>query len=118
MRKGLLESRLHSLIGPEATGRLIDRFRYGFLYVPSTLDENHVLAETIGLELAQRLSSEFGGNRLPVPTGAARRIAVRNLQIVADRAAGESVTTLACRYQLSLRHIYGILREARLSHST
>jgi Mor family transcriptional regulator len=107
-QRGTFEARLVELLGATRAHDLIDRHRCETLSIPRELNENHPLTQAVGMEVAAVLVAEWPGRRLSIPTGYARRMAVRNQQIRAARAAGVSVRQLVRDYRLSSRTIYSI----------
>jgi Mor family transcriptional regulator len=108
MTKGTFEARLVELLGEARAHDLIDSHRCEVLSIPRTINENHRLAQAVGMEVAAVLVAEWGGRRLSIPTGYARRIAARNQQIRAARANGVPVRALVRAFGLSPRTIYSI----------
>ncbi|HZO81158.1 MAG TPA: helix-turn-helix domain-containing protein [Candidatus Binataceae bacterium] len=96
------------LIGEEATARLIERFGGTRLYVPHYPAPDDALVQTIGVEPALRLAQTFGGERVEVPKPPPRRV-----QILALRAAGRSVESIARTLGCTRRRVFQVLAEAR-----
>lgn len=57
------------IIGATATLRMLALFGGTFLHVPETMSEAHVIARSIGLPAARKLSAHFAGEKLAVPRG-------------------------------------------------
>ena len=108
MAKGSFEARLIELLGATRAHALIDRHRCETLSIPREITAEHPLSKRLGMEVAAVLVAEWGGRRLSIPTGYARRIAARNQQIRAARAAGVPVRALVRAFGLSSRTIYAI----------
>jgi Mor family transcriptional regulator len=75
------------------------------LYIPNSLKHQQPLSNWLGVELAQQVCAEFGGLTIEIPRQAAAQRATRNALIIADRAAGLSVKSLALKYQMTMRNI-------------
>jgi len=110
MTKGTFEARLIELLGEARAHDLIDSHRCEVLSIPRTINEKHRLAQAVGMEVAVLLVAEWPGRRLSIPTGYARRLAARNAEIRAARAAGVPVRALVREYRLSSRTIYAVTR--------
>ena len=108
MAKGSFESRLIQLIGEARAHDLIDNHRCETLSIPREITAEHPLSKRLGSEVAAVLVAEWGGRRLAIPTGYARRIAARNEMIRAARANGVPVRQLVRAFGLSPRTIYSI----------
>ncbi|WP_049780328.1 hypothetical protein [Aromatoleum aromaticum] len=63
MQTNLIDD-IGAAIGTTATLRLLALFGGTRLYVPETLDADHVIARALGLEPAQRLSAVFAREQL------------------------------------------------------
>ena len=70
---------LIDVIGPVAAVKLIARFGGTRLYIPARMTETHVIAQTIGIEEANRLSDHFvagsTGLTYTIPMGRANNAA-------------------------------------------
>lgn len=91
--------------GPAPTIMLIEHYGGTRLMVPNHADPSHALAQLLGFEAFERLVQEFGGDTIDAPLGTIAKRATRNTRIKAGRAAGETVATLARRFQLTERAI-------------
>ena len=68
------------------------------------------IIELIGLEAALKLCNAFAGCRLYIPKhDAIIKRAKRNELIKADKLAGETIRSIAIKYQLTDRQILSIL---------
>jgi hypothetical protein len=110
--KGSFTQNLINLIGYPATRKLIAAYRGQHVYFPETLEADHHLVETLGLEAAQVLCQEYSGLRLLIPMGRAFLRAERNLAIHAARAEGAKIPELVSRFDLSPRAIREILSKS------
>lgn len=63
---GIMED-LGAAMGFEATTRLIAVFGDASLYVPQQIDEAHPIARVVGINAAQRLVADFGGETINLP---------------------------------------------------
>ncbi len=100
------------LIGWDGARKLTKAFGGVRLYVPTTFRDDHPIVQAIGIEAAQKLSSEFAGERGPVlPKSDAFMRRVRNADIRERRAKGESVRKLALEFDLTEVMIYNICEE-------
>ena len=102
-------------IGWEATRKLTKRYGGVRLYVPQTMTPEHDIAQTIGMEAALKLQAVCGGERGPsLPKSDALMRALRDAEIQARRAKGDSARTLALDYRLTEGHVYYICGEREL----
>ena len=76
------------------------------------------LAESIGVEAAEKLCQHFGGERLEIPTcvQALRELSRRQLrsdfdQLTREHSARHAVECLAVKYRLTSRAIWRILKD-------
>jgi Homeodomain-like domain len=98
------------LIGEEATAKLIERFGGTRLYIPHCPTPEDALAQAVGVESALKLSRSFGGERVEVPNPPPRR-----MRILAMRAAGHSVESIARALGCTRRRVFQVLAETRRS---
>jgi hypothetical protein len=107
------------IVGDDATEALISKFGSGYVYIPlpENLAPDHPLAKAIGLDDARALCREWGGLRVPIPSGHRQRIAKRNARIQALYEGGASVPALAREFGVTPRAIYNVIvpRGARKS---
>jgi hypothetical protein len=96
------------LIGEEATAKLIERFRGTRLYIPHCPTPDDALAQAVGVEPALKLARTFGGERVEVPNPPPRR-----MRIIAMRAAGHSVESIARALGCTRRRVFQVLAETR-----
>lgn len=96
------------LIGAEATAKLIERFGGTRVYVPHSPTPGDALAQTVGVEPALKLARTFGGERVEVPNPPPRRT-----RIIAMRAAGQSIESIARSLGCTRRRVFQVLAEAR-----
>ena len=99
---------LVSAIGAEAAQKLLAAFAGRRLYVPKSAGESHPITMIIGADLAALFCQRFQGEELYFPMMAGRR------QRILDLAArGRAPTGIAAELQVSIRHVYDVLAEAR-----
>lgn len=70
------------------------------------------VADQLGAAAADALAVDWKGQLITVPMDHYYKLAKRDLQVVADRHAGDSVALLAKRYNMSQRGIYRLLERA------
>ena len=100
------------ILGEEIGGAFFQAFRGRILYVPKRFFLDHPIVQAIGIESAQRLQAEFGGQQLVISVQSATERATRNKKIWADRET-MSLQSLAQKYELSVRHICKILKDMK-----
>jgi Mor family transcriptional regulator len=96
---------LSKLIGEEKTDFLVQHFGGVSFYFPSRLNSDHSLIIFLGLEVAQKVCSEFGGLRIEIPRLVELQRSKRNALIISDIAAGMSQSAAARKYQMTVRNI-------------
>lgn len=96
------------LIGEEATAKLIERFGGTRLYIPHCPTPDDTLVQAVGEEPALKLAHTFGGERVEVPNPPPRR-----MRILAMRAAGHSVESIARALGCTRRRVFQVLAETR-----
>lgn len=101
-------SNIVEAIGPEAAAHLVDRF--GGTSISARRPE---LVSVIGPEAAARLVATFAGERIDVPKARRWLASLRDAEISARHAAGETHAELALRFRLTDRRIRGILAGLR-----
>jgi hypothetical protein len=83
------------------------------LTFPHTVESGHTLAQTVGLDNAQKLCAAFAPRTLYIAKGHGAQLAIRNglrnAAILADRKAGLKQAEIARRYNLSNRQVINIL---------
>ncbi len=99
---------LRTMIGAEKTAVLVQWLGGTSLYIPSKLTAEHSLAQWLGLELSQTVCAEFSGLRVEIPRMVELKRTERNAQIIADRAAGMSISKTARKYEMTERNIRNI----------
>lgn len=70
------------------------------------------VAEQLGAAVADALATDWKGQLITVPMDHYYKLAKRDLQVLADRHAGDSVAALAKRYGLCQRAVYRLLERA------
>lgn len=106
--------KLVAAIGVESTIRLLSIRGGARLCVPHDPARSHTLTPALGVEAVTALVKVFGGGTwvdLPMPDKLLNQI--RDAQIRAEHAEGDSLMTLAGRYSLTTRHIQNIIRDER-----
>jgi hypothetical protein len=108
--KGTLTRELITLIGTDATYRLIQRFKGRRLHIPrEPVAPDHPIAIAIGTSNATILVRAYGGVRLSVPMRFG--LGDRNRAICQARAEGATISALVERYNLHRNTIKQILRQ-------
>ena len=97
-----------SLIGPQAAQKLVADFGGRRLYVPHLPHPDDAISASIGFQAASRLARIYGGDRVEIPNPPPRRT-----QILALRAVGCSVDTIARQLRCTRRRVFQVLAEAR-----
>ena len=101
---------LATALGPDGLWRLLSHYGGIRIYLPRTLTAAHPLACDLGLETASALCQHLGPSRsVDVPTGRDLGRQVRDQQIRAAHAQGDSIRTLARRFRLSERRVWRVL---------
>lgn len=102
-----------ALIGLPATLLLVERFGGLIaLYVPTDIGPEHSISVAIGAPAARKLAARYGGDCIRnIPRCAAGLRRIRNTDIRARRAKGESAARLALAFGLTERQIWSILNE-------
>jgi len=96
------------LIGEEATAKLIERFGGTRLYIPHCPTPDDALVQAVGEKPALKLAHTFGGERVEVPNPPPRR-----MRILAMRASGRSVESIARALGCTRRRVFQVLAETR-----
>lgn len=76
------------------------------------LNLDQELSEHVGLESANRMSTEWGGQMIYFPMGIASKISARDVAIYAE-FKGSNHAELARKYKISLVWIYKIIKAMR-----
>ena len=106
--------RLVDAIGLKATLALVSHHGGIRLYVPKRVKPGHRLTRQIGLQGARALAACFPGELLFVPRAAGALRALRNKEIRAQHAAGDSAATIARKVGLTERQVFTILSRSQL----
>ena len=107
-------SQIADAIGVDGAETIANKYGGTRLYVPVRMHVDHPLAELLGMDRAQKLSSAFGGQEhFDIPQAVALKRAKRDAQIHADRANGDSVMALALKNGMSERNVRVILSSVR-----
>jgi DNA-directed RNA polymerase specialized sigma24 family protein len=106
---------LSELVGLNAALKLVDRWGGQIaLYVPQRVDQDHPLAQTLGLEAAQALSRHYGGDYLRnIPRAARAMRAARDKAVLKRRGEGASPARIAQEFGLTERWVWELLRRAK-----
>jgi hypothetical protein len=75
--------------------RLCRHFRGRWVLIPATMHETHPIALIIGIEAAEALSRQRGGERIELPTESSALLSARNREISQQYLGGASVSQLA-----------------------
>ncbi len=104
-----------ALIGLPATLKLVEHFGGLIaLYVPREIEAEHPIAQAIGITAARKLSGRYGTDCLRnIPRCVIGLRRIRDAEIHARRAAGESPARLALAFGLTERQVWSILAEIR-----
>ena len=100
---------LATALGPDGLWRLLSHYGGIRIYLPRTLTAAHPLARDLGLETARALCQHLGPYRYDVPTGRDLFRQMRDQDIRAAHAQGDSIRTLARRFRLSERRVRRVL---------
>jgi hypothetical protein len=103
-----LAQELVALIGFSATMRLVELSPGIPQYIPHNLDDEHPLAQALGMKAAAALCKHYGGDTLTIPNCKSALARIRHRQIRQSRAEGYSQTEAALLYGLTPRHIRNI----------
>lgn len=101
---GILED-IGAILGYSATASLVDWFGGGNLYIPAEINENHPIAQVIGMPAATRLVREWGGETLWLPLGYQREQDRRDRMIALLLAAGVGSKAVSNVAGMSESHI-------------
>ena len=93
-------------IGMDATLLLADQFRGEHLYIPAKMVPTHKIVETIGLELALKLSKELAGNKYLMRQCKTVRMKIRDREILEAIDRGESISAIARYHNLCTDAVY------------
>lgn len=99
-----------SIIGAEATFRLIETNGGLRIYIPKHPNQGTLLARQIGLRAARQLAAEFGGEELKVPVARPWRVATYSIN-------GLSARAIALRLCVCEETVLSLLRGMRLNTS-
>ena len=98
------------VIGLSATVELA--FRYGgvrlYIPLPKSINEDHPIAQTIGLDAAQKLAALAGPQRLVIPRALKVLVKLRN-EIIYRDSASLPVPAIARKHNLTERRVRSIL---------
>lgn len=100
-----------SLIGIDATMRLVHRFGGTRVRIPLTATADHALAELIGMDQLVKLCDRFKGHRFDLPKAYAALLHIRNAKILAEYGP-KSTRQLALEHGLTERQIWNIVANA------
>lgn len=112
-----LYDEIASIIGDSAARSLVHVYPGSRLYVPmpANLDPKHPIPALIGMILAMRLATRYGGDMLVMPTAAGIALRARNTQITTMHSMGRSAGEIARRFGLTERWVWRIITTARES---
>lgn len=105
----LMEEQIIGIIGQESAELLFNRFYGSTLHFPYRMDESHMIAKTIGIDAARKLTACFGGESFYISTRQSSRIKARNQLIIRDKRSGMTTSQLVAKYKLTARQLSTIL---------
>lgn len=79
------------------------------IYVPAKMPVDHMVVRVIGISLARRLSTEFGGRILQPSNGSAAQRNAKEVAVGALRCEGASPSQIADRLDLPVSTVRSIL---------
>lgn len=98
------------VIGLAATVKLVEHWGGVRLWVPSDVSADHQLRRRLG-PAADKLARHFGLELLTVPRAVVALRRIRNDQIRARKAAGETAARLAREFCLTERQVWYIVED-------
>ena len=101
--------KLDGVITKVSIERLIKKYSGFRLWIPKNAKEQHVLAELLGYGEMVALCNRFGGRSVYIPKNYKDEVEKRQKMIIADFLNGETVDSLARKYNFSCRHVYSIV---------
>ena len=100
-----LARELVALVGFSATMQLVE-MRPGIpLFIPNTMNAEHMLAGALGIKAAEALVKNFGGLTITVPNCKLALVKIRQRQILKSRDEGYSQTEAAVLHGVTPRWI-------------
>lgn len=99
------------VIGLRATIKLMEHFGGVRIWVPSEIPPDHELRRHLG-DAADKLASYYALESVAVPRGVTALRRIRDQQIRARYAAGQTAPALAREYGMTERRIWYIIAEA------
>jgi len=96
-------------IGRENLTRLQQEIGPRDLYVPISPDPEHRVAKVLGMAAMRVLCEEFGGTKIWIGNGYAT--AARNEEIFRAAKNGDSVETIALRWEITQRYVRVIVSD-------
>lgn len=113
MRVGITEAEQEIVdgIGEDAAKLMIKQFGGTRCYVPLSVPDDHFLCEAVGREVVEKLVAWAGGGAVNIPKRATQ--AVYNDVVQARREGKLTTAQIAVGNNLSERHVYRILAEAK-----
>lgn len=98
------------VVGVNNVLKIISKWGGTRVYVPVEIDEQHPIAQLIGLKSAEKLAAYCGGDYLEPPMGLVAKLSVRNAQIKHESQV-LSQSQLARKYHLTIRQIRNIVND-------
>lgn len=98
------------VVGVNNVLKIISKWGGTRVYVPVEIDEQHPIAQLIGLKSAEKLAAYCGGDYLEPPMGLVAKLSVRNAQIKRESQV-LSQSKLARKYRLTIRQIRNIVND-------
>lgn len=113
---------LVELMGHQHAIELLRAFGGRRINIPKSIEQDHPLAFTVGLESARKLSGRYGGGDVDLPAERNFLIDLRNGAILDGFKQGRTILWLADTYGVSRRQVTCILdnlgqRELRLQRA-
>jgi hypothetical protein len=98
----------------DTTMRLVYHFGGSRIYIPKYPKEGKGISQAIGLEAANKLAANYGGDYLHIPFCKALKQEMRDRQILAARRQGAKTAELAKQFNLSQRRVQEIIADQKL----
>ena len=91
--------------GFKAAMRLVNALGGLSILVPRDPEPDHQLSKAVGLDLARKLSTLFGGDTIAVPRAHHYRTVLRQAEVCRRYRSGETIRALAKAYSLTERAV-------------
>ena len=98
------------LIGVDAMINLVTEYKGWTLYVPSRITASHRIAKTVGLDVAQKISDSFGGQKFEVNQcySVLRKIRHHEILSAVENRGDESIASVCRHYGCSYKTLWAI----------